>query len=223
MGNKEKSGVCVALRQLDEFIISLHPWTAKKARAKIRQGLAANTENWEFFHLAAMRLWKSAKKTDWLADAIIAFGDYNLAYNLLYAALSFEAYGKESFWKFWLPPALSAEDKTRLIVFCLANPHRMSVLIRIMDLLRLAKVVPYECQKKLYCEYLARYYEFTDSGDFLDVYEMWIDLSPDLREHLHKLIRGTLAMFRARMSAKAHPIEVVECQNDKVEIEPGKH
>lgn len=223
MGNKEKGVVCVALRQLDEFISSLYPWSAKKAGVIISRGLAVKTENWEFFHLAALQVWKSAKRTDWLTNAIIAFGDYNIAYNLLYGVLCFEACGKKSFWKFRRPHALHAEDKIRLIDFCLANPNRMSVLIYIMHLLRLAKALPYECQKKLYFEYLARYFEFTDSGDFLDVYEMWTDLSPDLREHLHKLIRGALAMFRIRAGNHPFAFEATQDADGNTAIKPGQN
>jgi len=197
----------------------------KRIGALIDRGLENETDSLEFVHLVAMKILKEVKQSNYLADKLTAFGDYEVCYTILLVSLGHEANKKKPFWRFWRPLVFRSEEKRRLIDFLLAHTSKMQIFGDLRMLLCLARVVPYECQQKLLREYLAVYGEFTTPADFLDVYDMWGDLSPDLREQLRELMKAALMHFRFRMWKKDQvgEVEVVENKNREEEPKPGSN
>ncbi len=190
-------------------------------------GLEAKIKTAESVGLIAEQILRKIKRPDYMVRKLIAFGDHEVAFNLLYVALHYETQNARSFWKFRRPLVLRHEDKNRLINFCLADQNEIRLFANIRFLLNLAKVIPYESQQKLLLEYLMLQDRFTTPADFLDVYDMWRDLSPDLRERLRQLMKSALMYTRFKLwrEKRSGPmgVDVVENMAEEVGSKPDSN
>ena len=221
--------VVAALLRLKQFTDCITEAIGHRARKRIyglaNQGIENETRSREFLYLVATQILKEVRQSNYLTDKLIKFADYEVTVVLLFTSLGHEANGKKSFWRFGWPLFFRDEEKERLIDVFLAGKNDMRVFSDIRFLLCFAKTIPYQCQQRVYCEYMALIGKFTTAADFLSVYEMWVDLSPDLREDLRQMMGDILRRFspRALASDEVEDIKAMESGGGRADPEHGSN
>lgn len=198
--------VTAALLRFKAFVELIDEAIGRRAKknilALIGEGIDNKTENAELLSLAASKILKGVAQSNYLTDKLIEFGDREVAYTVLSVSLARELAGKPGLFSRDRLLIFRVEEKERLIDLLLSGEDKLRIFCITRWLLCLAGAIPYKSQELLCRAYLELHGEFTTPDDFLDVYEMWEDLAPYLREDLRRIIKNALVRFRFRLWKK---------------------
>lgn len=151
----------------------------------------------------------------------------NLASFFLFSSLLLEREPKPVFFARKPPPPFHKQEKAELISYIIDGygSKSGSLLLKLFfvrTLLMYAKYVPYESQCYAFITYFNIFPEFLGTDDLINVYDLWQDISPNLRGSLKEQIRTALKSVVARSIVTRKQGDILVENEKGVSIPPSK-